>query len=191
LQAERVAVATEYEKVRQELAKQERRQELLELRAPREGIVKDLATHTPGTVVSPGTVLMTLVPQDESLRAEVWITNQDVGFVRAEQPVKIKLAAFPFQKYGVLGGTVSHISPDAAGSNGASRADSAKDEGASALVYRALVDLKTSYLESDGHRYALTPGMQVSAEVHLGTRSVLEYLLSPVQKAFREAGRER
>jgi hemolysin D len=191
LQAEREAVATQYEKLRQELAKQERRRELLELRAPREGIVKDLATHTPGTVVSPGTVLMTLVPMDEILRAEVWVTNQDVGFVRPEQPVKVKLAAFPFQKYGVLAGTVSHVSPDAAESNGSSRAENAKDDGASALLYRTLVDLKTSYLESDGHRYPLTPGMQVSAEVHLGTRSVLEYLLSPVQKAFREAGRER
>jgi HlyD family secretion protein len=46
-------------------------------------------------------------------------------------------------------------------------------------------------LESDGHRYDLAPGMQVLAEIHLGERTVLEYLLSPVQKAFHEAGRER
>jgi HlyD family secretion protein len=46
-------------------------------------------------------------------------------------------------------------------------------------------------LESDGHRYPLAPGMQVMAEIHLGERTVLEYLLSPVQKAFHEAGRER
>lgn len=46
-------------------------------------------------------------------------------------------------------------------------------------------------LVTQGVRHALTPGMQVAAEIHLGTRTVLEYLLSPVTKAFHEAGRER
>ena len=59
------------------------------------------------------------------------------------------------------------------------------------LAFRALVELSSQTLEADGRRYALAPGMQVIAEIHLGTRSVLEYLLSPVQKAFQEAGRER
>ena len=60
-----------------------------------------------------------------------------------------------------------------------------------ALAYRTLVDLKSQTLDADGVKYRLSPGMQVSAEIHLGTRSVLEYLLSPVQKAFHEAARER
>ena len=59
------------------------------------------------------------------------------------------------------------------------------------LAYRTLVDLKTQFLEADGLKYSLAPGMQVSAEIHLGTRTVLEYLLSPVTKAFQEAARER
>ena len=63
-------------------------------RAPT-GVVKDLATHTGGTVVQPGTILLTLVPKDEILRAEVWVTNEDIGFVREGQPVKLKFAAFP------------------------------------------------------------------------------------------------
>jgi HlyD family secretion protein len=54
-----------------------------------------------------------------------------------------------------------------------------------------LVDLQQQHLEADGRRYALAPGMQVGAEINLGTRTVLEYLLSPVQKASHEAGRER
>lgn len=53
------------------------------------------------------------------------------------------------------------------------------------------MDLKQQHLESNGHRYAVAPGMQVMAEIHLGERTVMEYLLSPVQKAFHEAGRER
>ncbi len=57
--------------------------------------------------------------------------------------------------------------------------------------FRALVSLDTPYLERDGRKYALNAGMLVSAEVNLGSRTVMEYLLSPVQKTVLEAGRER
>jgi HlyD family secretion protein len=59
------------------------------------------------------------------------------------------------------------------------------------LAFRALVELASQELVADGERYALQPGMQVVGEIHLGTRSILEYLLSPVQRAFHEAARER
>ena len=62
---------------------------------------------------------------------------------------------------------------------------------AAPLPFRALIDLERKSLDPDGRRYPLAPGMQVVAELHLGERSVLEYLLSPVRKAFHEAGRER
>jgi len=194
LQTERVEVAPQMEKVSQEVAKQEHRHEYLELKAPQDGVVKDLATHTVGTVTSPGTILMTLVPKDEILRAEVWVKNDDIGFVRETQPARVKLAAFTFQKYGMLDGEVAQVSADSAeqgglapGTAGQSRAGN----GAVPLAYRTLVNLKNQFLEADGERYRLAPGMQVSAEIHLGTRTVLEYLLSPVTKAFREAARER
>ncbi len=192
LQTERVDVAAQLEKAEQELAKQEHRNEYLELRAPQDGVVKDLATHTVGTVTSPGTILMTLVPKDEVLRAEVWVKNDDVGFVRPRQPAKVKLAPFTFQKYGMLDGEVTYVSADAneQGGGTASAAPAAARPG-EPLVFRTLVNLKSQVLEADGERYRLAPGMQVSAEIHLGTRTVLEYLLSPVQKAFQEAARER
>ena len=57
--------------------------------------------------------------------------------------------------------------------------------------FRAVVSLKAPYLERDGAKYQLSPGMQVSAEINLGSRTVLEYLLSPIQKTMHEAGRER
>ncbi len=47
--------------------------------------------------------------------------------------------------------------------------------------FRTLVRLERPYLERDGKQYKLSAGMQVSAEVHLGSRTVMEYLLSPVQ----------
>ncbi len=194
LQTERVETAAQYEKARQELAKQAHREQLLELRAPEAGTVKDLATHTIGTVAMPGTILMTLVPGGEQLLAEVWVSNQDVGFVREGQPVKIKLAAFQFTKYGMLEGSVRKVSADATEApspNTRSDALTGRDRPMGPLAYRAIVELKNQYLEADATRYPLAAGMQVAAEINLGTRTVLEYLLSPVRKAFHEAGRER
>jgi len=193
LQTERVDIAAQLEKASQELAKQEHRNEYLELKAPQDGVVKDLATHTVGTVTSPGTILMTLVPKDEILRAEVWVKNDDIGFVREKQPAKIKLAAFIFQKYGMVEGEVAHVSADAAEQNSpaGSPGQSQQKSGGEPLAYKTLVNLKNQYLETEGERYRLAPGMQVSAEINLGTRTVLEYLLSPVTKAFQEAARER
>ena len=194
LQAERAEAAPQADRLREELAKHAHRHASLELRAPQAGVVKDLATHTPGTVVAPGTILMTLVPQAEELRAEVWIANDDAGFVRTGHDTKLKLAAFPFQKYGMARGTVVQLSADATEApnpNTRSSALAGRDRPVGALAFRALIDLERQTLEADGRRYRLVPGMQVTAEINLGTRTVLEYLLSPVRKAFHEAGRER
>ena len=119
LENERVDAEGEYRKLQQDWAKQAHRASLLELRAPQAGIVKDLAIHTIGTIVSTGTVLLSIVPENEPLVAEVMIRNDDVGFVHPRQNVKIKLAAYPFQKYGLLDGEVLQVWPDASeeGSN--------------------------------------------------------------------------
>ncbi len=189
LRTERVELATQLERTRQELAKVEHRNTLLELKAPQEGIIKDLATHTIGTVVSPGTILMSLVPNDEALVAEVWVKNDDVGFVHVGQTGKVKLAAFQFQKYGTLEGTITTVSADAADPGGKDKPPGNATGGP--LVFKTLVKIPTTYLETDGRRYPLAPGMQVAAEINLGQRTVIEYLLSPVSKAWHEAGRER
>lgn len=196
LHNERVETAAQLDKLHQDWAKQEHKNALLELRAPQAGIVKDLATHTPGTVVQPGTILVTVVPRDEALLAEVWVKNEDAGFVREGQRAKVKLATYPFQKYGMLDGTVLKLSADSSdkaadsGANGASR-DPSGDANPAAFAYKALVSLSAQELVADGERLELAPGMRVVAEVHQGSRTVLEYLLSPVQKVTREAGRER
>ncbi|MCF8198711.1 MAG: HlyD family type I secretion periplasmic adaptor subunit [Sulfuritalea sp.] len=192
LYAERNEMQAAVDKLGQEIAKQSHRQSLLELKAPQNGVVKDLATHTAGTVVQPGTVMLTLVPQDETLRAEVWVANEDIGFVHPGQKVKLKFAAFSFQKYGMAEGVVEHVSADAADSAGNNAAPAADAAGRSMpLVYKALVAMKSRSLEVDGQRFRLAAGMQTNAEIMLGTRSVAAYLLSPVQKAWHEAARER
>ncbi|MET0980466.1 MAG: HlyD family type I secretion periplasmic adaptor subunit [Telluria sp.] len=190
LHVERGEAQRAFDQLSQELAKQTHRKELLELKATQDSVVKELATHSVGTVVQPGTVLLTLVPNDETLRAEVWLTNDDIGFVRQGQTVRLKFAAFPFQKYGMLQGTVEHI--------GADSVESGQNAGAQATpgatqpsTFKALVTLKSASLETDGTRFPLSAGMQANAEILLGTRTVLEYLLSPMQKAWHEAARER
>ena len=184
------------DKTQAEVTKQQYRNGLLELKAPQDGIIKDLATHTIGTVISPGTILMSLVPKDETLRAEVWVFNEDIGFIHTGQPSKVKLASYQFQKYGMVDGQVIHLSADSSDNNnqqgaGQSAPPSAKSPNGQPFAYRALIDLKAQELIADGVRHALSPGMQVTAEIHLGTRTILEYLLSPVMGAFQEAGRER
>jgi HlyD family secretion protein len=190
LHAERNEIQSQVDRLAQELAKQTHKQQLLELKAPQDGVVKDLATHTAGAVVQPGTILLTLVPEDELLRAEVWVSNEDIGFVRQGQPVKLKFAAFPFQKYGMVEGTVEHVSADAADGNtpGGNAQNAAERQ---PLVYKALIRLKAMQLEMDQQRYKLSAGMQTHAEIWLRDRTVMEYLLSPVRKAWHEAARER
>lgn len=187
LRTERMEIASQLERTRQELAKVDHRNTLLELRAPEDGIIKDLATHTIGTVVSPGTILMSLVPNDEALVAEVWVKNDDVGFVHAGQSAKLKLAAFQFQKYGMLEGTIINVGVDAADSGNQDKGS----KNGSPLVFKTLIKIPGSHLEAEGRRYKLAAGMQVAAEIHLGRRTVFEYLVSPVSKAWHEAGRER
>lgn len=197
LHNERIEAESQHNKLDQDIAKHTYKHGLLELRAPQAGMIKDLATHTPGTVVSPGTVIVTIVPHNEPLLAEVWVTNLDAGFIVPRQEAKIKLVAYPFQQYGMLDGVVRHVSVDASdkpGDSGNMRQTSDSDKpspGQSQLSYRTLVQLNSTELESRGQRFKITPGMQVSAEINLGTRTVLQYLLSPIQKNLHEAWRER
>lgn len=186
LQSERGEAEAIYHKLRQDWEKQRHRQDLLALRAPQSGIIKEIATHTPGTVVAPGTILLTLVPHDDPLVAEVWVNNGDAGFVEPQRKVRLKVGGYSFTKYGMLDGVVHYISTDAQ-----EKPDTGIQKAAPETAYRALVNLDKDHLESQGRKLKLVPGMQVSAEIHLGTRSVLEYLLSPVQKVAHEAGRER
>jgi hemolysin D len=187
---EKVEAQIALQRAQQESAKQDHRGRLSELRAPQDGVIKDVATYTVGAVVNAGTVLMSLVPVEEELVAEVLIRNEDVGFVEEGQSVKLKLATFPFQKYGMVEGTVLRISADAADNqteNDASQAGSNPN----LSPYKAIVKLQQQVLSRGEFTRALAPGMQIVAEIRQGERTVLEYLLSPVQKRLQEAARER
>jgi HlyD family secretion protein len=197
LRNEAIDAESAHRKLEQEFAKQSHKSDLLQLRAPEPGIVKDLATHTLGTVVSAGTVLLSVVPEDEPLMAEVRIENEDIGFVRPLQPVKLKLAAYPFQKYGMIDGQLVQVWPDASDDSQApaarqpNTASSSSRDSTQHGAYRALVRLNAQVLESRGESLALVPGMTVIAEIEEGRRSVLEYILSPIRRTLSESGHER
>jgi hemolysin D len=137
---------------------------------------------------------MRLVPTNEPLQAEVMVRNEDAGFVREGQNVKIKLTAYPFQQYGMIQGNIVHLGADAEELQAGSRRGETPDNNAMTNImsrYKALVRLETQTLIAQDNSFELAPGMQVVAEIDQGMRSILEYLLSPIRATLSEAARER
>jgi HlyD family secretion protein len=189
---ERVDAAATVQRLEQEGQKSELRSQLMEVRAPHEGIVKDLVVNALGAVVQAGSALLQVVPTGDLLRAEALLANEDIGFVEVGQPVKMKLAAYPFQKFGMLEGRVVQISADAIAQSEAARTSGISPIAAPAQTYRAVIELAEQGLRLPSGRYLdIAPGMVLTAEIHQGQRTVMEYLLSPVQRVATEAGRER
>lgn len=195
LHVERMAAVSRLNQLEQQQVKAKFQRTNLELRAPQTGRVKELATTTLGAVVQPGTVLVSLVPKAEPLLAEVMIDNQDIGFVHPGQSVRLKLAAYPFQRYGMLAGSVKTIiadSQDFANKRQEVAASTASESGvASTTAFKATIVLQNQQLQAGDRQLPLAAGMQLSAEIVQDRRTVLQYLLSPLQRVVSEAGNER
>ncbi|MCC6379172.1 MAG: HlyD family type I secretion periplasmic adaptor subunit [Burkholderiales bacterium] len=182
LQAERAQVDAEIARIGEALARQFHRAEAVEIRAPCAGTVKEVFARGPGAVIAAGSPLVTIVPAGEELVAEVLVHHEDAGFVQVGQLARVKLAPYPFQKYGALEGRVAHVAPDAI--------EPAADRSGSP-GFRARIALAGQALRGEGAAFELVSGMLATAEIRLGERRVIEYLLSPLQKAWGEAARER
>lgn len=163
----------------QEQAKVRQREKLTTLTAPVDGVVQQLAVHTPGGVVTEAQVLMVVVPKAAEMTAEVTLENKDIGFVRPGQQVAIKLDTFPYTRYGTVSGEVLRVT-----------ADAVTDEQRGA-IFPVTVALGQKQIDVDGRMVALAPGMNLVAEIKTGQRRVIEFLLSPIQKAGSESLRER
>jgi HlyD family secretion protein len=111
--------------------------------------------------------------------------------------VKLKLAPYPFEQYGLIDGTVSVVEPDSDNQADNGKSTNAKsgndksDDEQQHSGYKALVALNEQTLVAQGKSYPLVPGMQVTAEINQGSRTVMEYLLSPVARTLHDSGRER
>ena len=172
---------------REELTKATQRSSLQQLLSPVDGTVAQLVVHTIGGVVEPAKPIMVIVPKGGSLVAEVKLANKDVGFVRVGQPVAIKLEAFPFTRYGTVPGHVEWISADAIEDE---KAPQTKPT-ALGLVYTVRVSLDRAAIGSGNERVQLLPGLSTTADIRTGRRSIMSYLLSPIDETRLDAGRER
>ncbi|WP_395648865.1 HlyD family type I secretion periplasmic adaptor subunit [Thermomonas sp.] len=162
-----------------EVIKAGQRDKLMQLRAPVDGTVQQLAVHTVGGVVTPAQALLAIVPSADTLEVEATVLNKDIGFVRAGQRATVKVESFPYTRYGYLEGVVETVSYDAA-----------QDENMG-LIFPARVRLQNAALVIDGVKVQLTSGMNLSVEIKTGKRRVIDYLLSPLQTHVDEAMRER
>jgi hemolysin D len=163
----------------QEQSKAAQREKLTTLIAPVDGVVQQLAIHTSGGVVTEAQTLMVIVPDGAQVMAEVAMENKDVGFVNAGQSAEIKLETFPFTRYGTVPATVKWVT-----------ADAVNDEKKGA-IFPATLSLKATQINVDGKPIRLSPGMNLTAEIKTGQRRVIEFLLSPIQRAGNESLRER
>jgi hemolysin D len=167
----------------QELRKAERRLEVMQLRAPVDGHVQELAATTIGGVVMPAQQLMIIVPADRGLEVEAFVLNKDIGFVQPGQEAQIKVQTFNFTRYGLLSGKVLDVSDDVV------TRDRDTDEPAEP-TYAARIALERATMEIDGREVKLSPGMAVTAEIRTGERRLIEYLLSPLLRYRHEAMKE-
>lgn len=147
--------------------------------SPVRGLVKGLNVHTIGAVIEPGKVIMEIVPIDEELIVEALVAPQDVGMIRVGQPVKIKVSAFDFSRYGTIPGTLDSVS--ASTFQG--------EEGQ--FFYKAKVKLSRNHVGPVPDANLILPGMTVQADIVTGDKTILQYLLKPVQIAADEALHER
>lgn len=163
----------------QDLAKAGQRERLTTLKAPVAGTVQQLATHTEGGVVTEAQPLMVIVPDGAQVTAEVTLENKDIGFVSPTQDAAIKLETFPYTRYGTVNARVKTVT-----------ADAVNDEKRGA-IFPVTLSLSSTTIDVDGKPIKLSPGMNLTAEIKTGKRRIIEFLLSPVQRATSESMRER
>ena len=142
--------------------------------APVDGTVLSLTVKTIGGVVNAGQQLAQIVPEKVPLYVDAALDNQDVGFVKPGQRVVVKVATYPFQRYGYLEGTVENISPDAI------------QDDKKGLIYKAKIKLNDDK-SSKQNQLKLLPGMNISAEITTGQRRIIEFFLDPLMTKADES----
>jgi HlyD family secretion protein len=186
---ETVRVRAEAVQVEETLAKAQRLAELLVLTAPEDGIVLEVARRSAGSIAREAEPLVTLVPAQAPLIAEVVIDSADIGYARPGDPVALKIAAFPYQRHGMAQGRLRAISQESYPRQAAEEHGIGSTRGGEA-VHRAQVELTGAALRQLPTGSRLIPGMTVSAEIKVGTRTVLAYFLDPLLRGLHEGIRE-
>ena len=149
--------------------------------APVDGIVKNLFFVTEGGVIRPGEPILDIVPTKDSLIVEARLLDSDIGFVKPGQSAVVKLSSADSVNFGQIDAIVTQISPD-----------TEQDEDDKRIVfYKILLETEKNYFESKNKIYQLVPGVKVVASIHIGQRTVANYLLSPFIGTMGETFQER
>jgi len=150
-------------------------------KSPVRGIVKEIDVMTLGGVIPQNGKLMTIVPLDEKLLVEARISPRDIAFIRPDQEALVKITAYDYSIYGGLNGKVTMISPDTI------RDEVKQDQ----FYYRVYIRTESDKLNNNaGQEFNITPGMVATVDIRTGSKTVMDYLIKPFNKA-KEALRER
>jgi multidrug efflux pump subunit AcrA (membrane-fusion protein) len=139
------------------------------LTAPTAGIVTMIASMRAGRYLAANDVAATINPSDEPLLAEVWIPNDSMRRVKPHLPVRMKLNAYPYQQFGELPGTLISVDPDA-------------DQ---AGTYRAWIRPARLTLSGAHGPERLSPGLELTAEMVVDERTILDVVLDPIRRVKR------
>ena len=149
--------------------------------APVEGVIKNLFFVTEGGVIDPGGAILDIVPTKDNLIVEARLPNSDVGFVEPGQSAVVKLSSSDSVNFGQIDATVIQISPD-----------TEQDENDKRVVfYKILLETEKNFFQSKDKIYQLVPGVKVVASIHIGQRTLANYLLSPFIGGIGESFQER
>ena len=179
-----LSTTRERDGIQEQLQKADKRKQLVALVSPVDAVVLDMAKLSQGSVIQAAEQMFTLVPLGSELEAEVKIDALDIGYIKLNHATHLKLDAFPFQKHGALQGKVRTLSEDAF-----KRDSGAMGQGLDAY-YLSRISLGSEALRNMSDKMRLLPGMTLSAEIVVGKRTVMSYLLWPLTKAMNESLRE-
>lgn len=175
------------------LAKARLRRQLVDLRAGQDAYVMATAHVSDGSVVQSGDTLVTLVPASSPLEVEADVDGSEAGFVRVGQKVRIKFNTFNFIKHGAADGTVRNISPNSYTSTSELSQVGATAQSSAQTVspfYKVRVQVDKVDLHDVPDRFHLVPGMPVTADIEVGSRTLMEYLFDRIMPAFHQGMRE-
>ena len=169
-----------------------------ELRSPCDAVVQEVAPFQEGSAVREAESLVTLIPLNEKFEVEVSIPAKDISWVRVGQTCRIKFDTYPFQQCGTRDGKITYISQDAftGQENMMSEEAMTSDAGgrlskmARGATYQARIELEPGDFRGWAKGARILPGMTVNAEIKVGDRTVINYVINPFVKALDESIRE-
>jgi membrane fusion protein, adhesin transport system len=160
------------------------------IRAPMNGVVKNIQTTTIGAVIQAGQNILEIVPIDDEMLIEAYIKPSEVAFLKVGQPVIIKLSAYEYNRYGGLDGVLEHLSPDTLPDENRQRRPGASGVDLGGGYYRILIKVTDKNPDRKGMTLRPLPGMSATVEIRTGQKTVLEYVFRPLQ-SVNQALRER